>query len=249
MNATVGDPSAGLKLSPEIVSDAPPVDAALTGAADETTGASNVKTPLAWSVPTTLLTVTATNAAFKIESVDGETHVTVVAELQPVVEHMLEAELRPMNATVPDPSAGLKLCPEIVSDAPPVDAALTGAADETTGASKVKLLLAWSVPTTLLTVTATNAASKIESVDGETHVTVVAELQPVVEHRRPMNATVGDPSAGLKLSPEIVSDAPPVDAALTRAADETTGASKVKLLLAWSVPTTLLTVTATNAAS
>ena len=79
-------------------------------------------------------------------------------DIRPVrwIEHVLEAELRPMNATVPDPSAGLKLSPEMVSDAPPVDAALTGAPDETTGTSKAKLL-AWSVPTTPLTVTATIA--------------------------------------------------------------------------------------------
>jgi hypothetical protein len=90
-----------------------------------------------------------------------------VAELQPVVEHVLEAGLRPKNATVPVASAGLKSSPEIVSDAPPVDAALTGAANETRGASKVKMPLAWSVPTTVLTVTATNAAFKIESLGGE----------------------------------------------------------------------------------
>jgi hypothetical protein len=152
LRPTVSVTSVGPNPEPATVTYEPPDTAALTRAADETRGASKLKLLLAWSVPTTPLTVTATNAAFKIESVDGETHVTVVAELQPVVEHVLEAELRPKNATVPDPSAWLKLSPEIVSDAPPVDAALTGAADETRGASKVKPKS--SVPTTWAIVSA-----------------------------------------------------------------------------------------------
>jgi hypothetical protein len=239
--------SATPKLTPSIVTVAPP-DEGVLPRPFERAGASKVKL-LAVSVPTTPPTETATYAAFKIESVDRETHVRVVAELQPAVEHALKAELRPKNATVPVRSAVFKLSPEIVNHAPPVDTALTGAANETTGASKVSATELGrpfpDVPTRAATVTCITPSKLLvsdcwtETVVAEVHVVVIMALP----FRLPIVVEVVR-SIYPKSRPEIVTTPVADWAWFTLKYEVMTGASYVKRREL--VPVTALTVTAAS---
>jgi hypothetical protein len=134
-----------------------------------------------------------------------------------------------------------KLSPAIVTLDPPDAAALAGAAALTTGASKVNQLKPF-VPTTLPTETFEDTLLLLDAAPIR-HCTVVPDDQDVVSHGASLTAfAVGEKLYAPKLSPAIVTVAPPVCAALRSASELTTGASKLHPAVS-RVPTTAATVT------
>jgi hypothetical protein len=217
------------KLSPEIVTEAPPVCAPLTGLASmEMAGASNVKTlPVTPNVPTTAATVTAT----PIPAVPAE-HWTAVSEVHAVVVHRLSA---PMRAVAVPKSMLPNDKPLIVTLAPPMLAgALNAAVAVTTGPSNENDVV--RVPTKLATVTMAPDLPQLEApaagtdAAGSVHRTIVDALHEVVEQGDApcWICTVCVRVAVPKFAPVTVTEEPPEAGPFRLLNSVTTGASYEK---------------------
>ena len=134
-----------------------------------------------------------------------------------------------------------KLSPEIVAVAAPELTKLLGAAPLITGASKLNTPTA-RVPTTAPTVKVPYATDSLLAA-GSMQATVVPDVHDAVLHGSiPLAEVEGEKLYAPKLSPAIVTVAPPVCAALRSASELTTGASKLHPAVS-RVPTTAATVT------
>ena len=150
-------------------------------------------------------------------------HVAIESEIQEVVAHGVG-----LTPAVGEKLTLPKLLPLNVMAAPPEVGAFEGPDWVSSGASKVK---SW---TSVLVCWATIAACMLTiGCPRWEHTRQVSVTQVDVRHAPPIR-TVEDVSVGPKLTPNNVTDAPPLCPPFASGADETAGASKVSNQLDWN---------------